>query len=124
MKKNYLVAMLLLIVNFASAHIDQTSYRGAFAPAPTAAWTDSWTNLDPKNEPYTDPVLPANVITVTTDITTNTTWLAGKTYKISGLIYVRNNATLTIQAGVVVKGIFTNSGTALIVTKGAKLNAI
>ena len=121
MKKNYLVAMLLLIVSFVNAQIDQTSYRGAFAPAPATPWTDSWTNLDPKNEPYLDAV---TVVNVNTDITTNTTWTTGKTYKITGLIYVRNNATLTIQAGVVVKGVFTNSGTALIITKGAKLNAI
>lgn len=112
--------MLLLIVGFASAQIDQTSYRGAFAPAPTPMWTDSWTNYDPQNEPYTE----TTVVNVTTDITANTTWTTGKTYKLSGLIYVRNNATLTIQPGVVVKGMTTSSGTALIVTKGSKLNAI
>ena len=121
MKKNYFIALLALVANFASAQIEQTAYRGAFAPAPTAMWTDSWTNWDPQNEPYTD---AATVVNVTTNITTNSTWTTGKTYKISGLIYVTNNATLTIQAGVVVKGLYTNTGTALIVTKGAKLNAI
>ena len=121
MKKNYLVAMLLLIFNFASAQIEQTNYRGAFAPSPTPMWTDSWTNYDPKNEPYVD---AATVVNVTTDITASTTWTTGKTYKLNGLIYVRNNAILTIQPGVVIKGNFTNTGTALIITKGAKLNAI
>lgn len=121
MKKFYLVVVLALFANFASAQIEQTTYRGAFAPAPTAMWTDSWTNWDPKNEPYTD---ASTVVNVTTDITANTTWLAGKTYKMSGLIYVRNNATLTIQPGVVVKGVYTNTGTALVITQGAKLNAI
>lgn len=121
MKNNYLVALLMFVFSFASAQIEPTSYRGAFAPAPAAMWTDSWTNYDPKNEPYLD---AATVVNVTTDITTNTTWTTGKTYKISGLIYVRNNATLTIQPGVVVKGLTSSTGTALIVTKGAKLNAI
>lgn len=121
MKKNYLIAMLLLIVNFASAQIETTAYRGAFAPSPTAMWTDSWTNYDPINEPYLDAV---TVVNVTADITANTTWITGRTYKLTGLIYVRNNAVLTIQPGVVVKGNFTNTGTALIITKGAKLNAI
>jgi hypothetical protein len=121
MKKNYLIAMLLLIANFVTAQIEPTTYRGAFAPAPTAPWTDNWTSFDPKNEPYLDEAI---VINVTTDITANTTWLAGRTYKLTGIIYVRNNATLTIQPGVVVKGLFTNNGTALVVTRGAKLNAI
>ncbi|MEC4005485.1 T9SS type A sorting domain-containing protein [Flavobacterium sp. SUN052] len=121
MKKNYLIAILLLIVNLASAQIEPTNYRGAFAPSPTTMWTDSWTNYDPINEPYLD---AATVVNVTADITVNTTWTTGKTYKLTGLIYVRNNAILTIQPGVVVKGNFTNTGTALIITKGSKLNAV
>ncbi|WP_264511398.1 T9SS type A sorting domain-containing protein [Flavobacterium sp. N1719] len=120
MRKNYFLPFLLLLVSMLNAQIEQTSYRGAFAPAPTPMWTDSWTNYDPKNEIYPD----GTVVNITTDITTNTTWTTGKTYYLSGLIYVRNNATLTIQPGVVVKGNYTNSGTALIVTKGSKLNAI
>jgi len=121
MKKNYLILLLALIVNLANAQfIESTTYRGAFAPS-TPMWTDSWTNYDPINEPYLD---AATVVNVTADITTNTTWLAGRTYKLTGLIYVRNNATLTIQPGVVVKGLTSVNGTALIITKGSKLNAI
>lgn len=132
MKKIYLVAILLLVANFVNAQIVQTSYRGAFAPG-VSMWTDNWTNWDPKAEAYTDPVnttnpttnaTVVNVVNVTTNITANTTWYTGKTYYISGLIYVKNNATLTIQPGVVVKGVKTSTGTALIVTKGAKLNAV
>jgi len=119
MKKIYLVAILLIVANFVNAQIVQTSYRGAFAPG-VSMWTDNWTNWDPKAELYTD----ATVVNVTANITANTTWTTGKTYYISGLIYVKNNATLTIQPGVVVKGIKTSTGTALVVTKGAKLNAI
>jgi hypothetical protein len=121
MKKHSLIAILLLIFNFASAQIESTTYRGAFAPAPTAMWTDSWTNYDPKNEPYLD---AATVVNVTADITANTTWLTGRTYKLTGLIYVRNNATLTIQPGVIIKGLTSVNGTALIITRGSKLNAI
>ena len=123
MKKNYFVAILALVVNFASAQIEPTTYRGAFAPAPTPMWTDSWANWDPQNEPYTDPAA-ANVVSVTTNITTNTTWTYGKTYKLTGLIYVTNGATLTIQPGVIVKGVYTNTGTALIITKGSKIDAV
>jgi hypothetical protein len=121
MKKNYLIALLALFVNFANAQfIESTTYRGAFAPS-TPMWTDSWTNYDPINEPYTD---AATVVNQTTDITINTTWTTGKTYKLTGLIYVRNNAILTIQPGVVIKGTSSVNGTALIITKGSKLNAI
>ena len=122
MKKNYLIALLALFVNFANAQqfIESTTYRGAFAPG-TPMWTDSWTNYDPINEPYLD---AATVVNVTADITANTTWTTGKTYKLTGLIYVRNNATLTIQPGVVVKGLSSVNGTALIITRGSKLNAI
>jgi hypothetical protein len=121
MKKNYLFALLALVVNLASAQIEPTIYRGAFAPAPTAMWTDSWTNWDPQNQAYPD---ASTVVNVTTNITTNTTWTADKTYKLTGLIYVLNNATLTIQAGTLIKGVYTNTGSALIITKGAKINAI
>lgn len=121
MKKFYLFVLFAMIANFTNAQIEQTTYRGAFAPTPTAMWTDSWTNFDPKNEVYAD---ATTVVNVTTDITVNTTWYTGRTYKLTGLIYVRNNATLTIQPGVVVKGVYTNTGTALVITQGAKLNAI
>ena len=132
MKKIYFIALFALICNFAMAQIESTSYRGAFAPSPTPMWTDSWTSWDPQNEVYADKakaetdVAPANsnIVNVTTDITTNTTWYATKTYKLSGIIYVRNNATLTIQAGTLIKGIYTTAGTALVITKGAKINAI
>jgi hypothetical protein len=121
MKKNYFIALLALVVNFASAQIEQTTYRGAFAPSPTAMWTDLWTNYDPQNEEYPD---AATVVNVTANISASTTWTTGKTYKLTGLIYVTNNAILTIQPGVIIKGVYTNTGTALIITKGAKLNAI
>nr|WP_294774890.1 T9SS type A sorting domain-containing protein [uncultured Flavobacterium sp.] len=117
MKKNYFVAILALIFNFASAQVEQTTYRGAFAPAPTAQWTDSWTNFDPNNAVYGT---VTNVIS--TDITTNTTWTSDKVYELNGTIYVRNNATLTIQPGTVIRS--NVAASALFVTRGAKLNAI
>jgi len=121
MKKNYWIALLLLAFQFSNAQLEPVAYRGAFAPAPAAMWTDSWTNWNPQDEAYTD---AATVVNVTANITANTTWAAGKTYKLNGTIYVTNNATLTIAPGVVVKGIYSNTGTALVITKGAKLNAI
>ena len=96
------------------------NYRGAFAPAPASPWTQGWTNFDPQSTVY-----PAVTDTVSANITANTTWTTGKTYLLRGLIYVKNGATLTIQPGVIVKGDATVSGgTALVITKGAKINAV
>jgi hypothetical protein len=130
MKKNYFVAILALIVNFASAQIEPTTYRGAFAPAPTAPWTDNWTNFDPQNADYSGRtsavgVTPATfkpVVVISADITANTTWSANNVYELNGTIFVRNNATLTIPAGTLIKS--NVAASALIVTRGAKLNAI
>lgn len=121
MKKNYFIALLAFAFQFATAQLEPVAYRGAFAPAPAAMWTDSWTNWNPQTEAYTD---AATVVTVSANITANTTWTTGKTYKLNGTIYVTNNATLTIQPGVIVKGLYSNTGTALIITKGSKINAV
>ncbi len=43
-------------------------------------------------------------VTVATDITTDTQWSASEVYLLDGLIYVRPGATLTIEAGTIVKG--------------------
>ncbi|MBK8565201.1 MAG: PKD domain-containing protein [Saprospiraceae bacterium] len=60
------------------------------------------------------------VTIVNADITANTTWTNNNIYVFQGgCIYVRNNATLTIQPGTVVRG----EGAALIVQRGSKLIA-
>lgn len=119
MKKNYFLLVLLTTVMSSFAQIEVTTYRGAFAPAPAAMWTDGWTEFDPQNKVY-----PAPNVDVTTNITTNTTWTAGNTYYLRNQIYVKNNATLTIEPGVVILADHTATGAGLFVTKGAKLNAI
>jgi len=99
--------------------IKEVSYRGAFAPAPSVMWTDTWTNWDPKNTNY-----PTATDTVRGNITANTTWTSDKTYCLSGLVYVQNGVTLTIQPGTVITGDTTISNSSLVITKGGKLNAI
>ena len=119
MKKNYFVAILALVVNFAIAQIEPTTYRGAFAPSPTAPWTDSWTEFNPLTADYSS---TKPVVVISADIAANTTWSANNVYELNGTIYVRNNATLTIPAGTLIKS--NAAGASLIVTRGAKLNAI
>lgn len=116
MKKIYLFSMLVLVTFTGFAQFTTTTYRGAFAPAPTAMWTDSWTEYDPQNKTY-----PTPTVTISSEITTNTTWTAGNTYSLGGQIYVKNNATLTIEPGVIIRS--TAAGAGLFVTKGAKLIA-
>jgi hypothetical protein len=62
------------------------------------------------------------VITVSGNITAETKWYAVAKYMLSGFIYVKNNATLTIEPGTIIKGV---SGTkaALIIEKGSKIMA-
>jgi hypothetical protein len=119
MKKNYFIAILALVVNFAIAQIEPTTYRGAFAASPTAPWTDSWTEFNPINADYSS---TKPVVVISADISTNTTWSANNVYELNGTIFVRNNATLTIPAGTLIKS--NAVGASLIVTRGAKLNAI
>lgn len=69
-------------------------------------------------------VTPATgqVITVSGDITSDTKWYATAKYMLSGFVYVKNNATLTIEPGTIIKGV---SGTkaALIIERGSKIMA-
>ncbi len=95
----------------------KTCYRGAFAPAPAAPWTDTWAEWDPQNKVY-----PATNVTVNSNITSNTTWTTGQTVLLQGPVYVTNNSILTIQAGVTIRAA-KNLGTALIVTRGSQLIA-
>ena len=118
MKKIYLLTLLFSVVGSMNAQLEITTYRGAFAPAPTAMWTDNWANFDPQNTVY-----PTPNVNVTANITADTRWTAGNTYYLRNQIYVKNNATLTIEPGVVVLGDTNAAGAGLFITKGAKLIA-
>lgn len=62
------------------------------------------------------------VITVSGDITSNTKWYAAAKYMLSGFVYVKNNATLTIEPGTLIKGVSGTKAT-LIIEKGSKIMA-
>ncbi|MBX7094122.1 MAG: PKD domain-containing protein [Flavobacteriales bacterium] len=61
-------------------------------------------------------------IVVSGNITTNTTWTNDNIYILSGFVYVKANATLTIEPGTIIKGDFATKG-ALIVERDAKIYA-
>lgn len=62
-------------------------------------------------------------INVSGDITADTKWYGNAKYMLSGFVYVKNNATLTIEPGTIIKGV---SGTkaALIIERGSKIMAM
>lgn len=65
-------------------------------------------------------------VEITANITSNQTWVTGKTYILGGRITVTAGNTLTIQPGVIVKGeVGTGANaTALVIARGAKINAV
>ena len=118
MKKLYtLVSAALLTVSAFAQDFTATTYIGAFEPAPAAAWTDNWTNWDCQNTVY-----PATTITVNADITSNTTWATGTVVFLQNKVYVTNNAVLTIEPGVIVRGDKSTEAT-LIISRGSQINA-
>jgi hypothetical protein len=96
-------------------------YRGAFSP--TENWAAGWTTL--ARVGYFPPVPQ---VLISNDITTTQTWTADNDYVLDKPIYVSSGATLTIEAGTVVRGQpsepgLNNPGT-LIITRGSKLQAL
>jgi hypothetical protein len=121
MKKLLLSALTLASFTSAIAQTNfftKTCYRGAFAPAPNEMWTKDWAEFDPQNKVY-----PAPTVTISANITSNTTWATGTTVFLSGVIYVKGNSILTIQPGVVIRASKAANGSALVVTKGSQLIA-
>lgn len=76
-------------------------------------------NIDVNNPPANS----ENVVTVSGDITANTTWSADKIYLLKGNVYVTGNVTLTIEPGTIIKGDKGTKGS-LIITRGSKIMAV
>ncbi|MFZ4723913.1 MAG: T9SS type A sorting domain-containing protein [Paludibacter sp.] len=93
----------------------KVDYVGAFDQTD---WTAGWANFNPQSTVYS-----ATTVTIdASSITTDQTWTKDQVYLLNGWVYVRDGATLTIEAGTVIRGDKTNKG-ALIIEKGAKLIA-
>ncbi|MGZ5283851.1 MAG: hypothetical protein ACXWEY_16370, partial [Bacteroidia bacterium] len=60
--------------------------------------------------------------TISGNITSNTTLHNDSIYMLSGYVYVKNNATLTIEEGTIIKGV-SNTKATLIITRNGKINA-
>lgn len=62
-------------------------------------------------------------ITLSGRISKDTTLKAINTYNLKGLVYITNNATITIEEGTTIKGLFTDPIGGLVITRGAKIIA-
>ncbi|SFA78108.1 hypothetical protein SAMN05660845_0506 [Flavobacterium swingsii] len=83
----------------------------------TENWFNNWTDFKPKTTEYNESTHILNGI-----IDTNTTLSKKNTYLLMNVVYITNNATLTIEPGTIIRGDFATCGT-LVVTKGAKIIA-
>jgi hypothetical protein len=66
------------------------------------------------------------IVPVSGVINTNTTWTSNNEYHLDGKVYVSNNATLTIEPGTVIKGLYNADpvfASALVITRGSKIDA-
>jgi len=105
----------------------QVNYKGAFPPFAAGLWIEGWTALDRNN--HLKDLSQPNVVNVNDNSIVpcqNVTWTKDKTYIVDGLTFVDSCATLTIEAGTVVK--FTprpdlGNPSALIIAKGGKIFA-
>lgn len=80
-------------------------------------WMNNWTNFKPANTEYNE---ATNIIAGNID--KDTKLVKRNTYQLVGVVYVTNNATLTIEPGTVIRGDDKTCGT-LVVTNGAKIIA-
>jgi hypothetical protein len=106
-------------VDAPAGFFETVSYRGAFG---STNWLDGWSYLS--QEGYLADVKPQ--ITVTADITANTTWTADNVYILDKSVFVKSGATLTIQPGTTVLGtqnVGNNTYGSLVVARGSKLIA-
>jgi hypothetical protein len=104
-----------------NAFFEQVSFVGAFAE--NDHWTSGWTNWDPVNTAY-----PATTKTkgngqfsrsTGTHITSNESWSG--VIKLDGWVYVDAGATLSIDAGTIIRG---TEKSGIFIERGAKINAI
>ncbi|MCP2027743.1 hypothetical protein L1276_002903 [Flavobacterium sp. HSC-32F16] len=83
----------------------------------TNNWMNNWTNFNPSKIEYSE---ATNIIAGTID--KDTRLVKRNTYQLVGIVYVTNNATLTIEPGTVIRGDDKTCGT-LVITNGSKLIA-
>lgn len=83
----------------------------------TSNWMNNWTTFKPASIEYNE---ASNIIAGTID--KDTKLYKRNTYQLVGVVYVTNNAVLTIEPGTIIRGDDKTCGT-LVITNGAKIMA-
>lgn len=112
MKTKLLISSITFIISF-FVHAQQQP-KGITG---NSNWMANWTNFKPSANDYNE---ATNIIAGTID--KDTRLLKRNTYHLVGVVYVTNNATLTIEPGTVIRGDDKTCGT-LVITSGAKIIA-
>ncbi len=78
------------------------------------------------DDPEEEPEPPSIYTEISSNITRNTTWTKDRKYLLTTKVVVTNGATLTIEPGTIIRGGEGTgaNATALIIARGAKINAI
>ena len=103
---------LLLLLSCAYIHAQQL--KGIIGQN---NWINNWTNFKPATTEYNEATTILTGI-ISSDMVLQRT----NTYVMIGVVYVTNKATLTIEAGTVIRGDKETCGT-LVITKGSKIMA-
>lgn len=112
MKTKLQIALLMLLSSFfIQAQQHPKGITG------NSNWMTNWTSFNPAKIEYNE---ATNIIAGTIDKDTRLT--KRNTYQLVGVVYVTNNATLTIEPGTVIRGDDKTCGT-LVITNGAKIMA-
>jgi len=98
-------------------------YKGAFSSEDN--WLKGWSRLDQLGY-FNEPAAAKTDVEVTADITTDTTWSNDNNYLLGGPIWVRDGASLTIEAGTTIYGFEAEGAVtpgALVIQRDAKIFA-
>ena len=106
------IAIIISLISFFSLEAQQI--KGIIGES---NWMNNWTNFNPKTTEYKE---VTNILAGV--INHDMTLLKKNTYLLAGVVYVTNNATLTIESGTIIRGDFETCGT-LVITKGSKIIA-
>lgn len=114
MKTQFTKTLFLVLLMLAILNVNAQNSKGIFG---SENWLNNWTNFKPGITEYKDPT-----VILSGSISENQTLFKKNIYLLNEIVYVKNNATLTIEPGTVIRGDFETCGT-LVITKGAKIIA-
>lgn len=123
MKKNLTLAVVIAACGITATF---TSCKKGCTDPTALNYSEKAKKEDPNDPCVFAPVEEETTVNVSANITANTTWTADKVYILTTRVAVESGATLTIEAGTIIKGEAGTgaNATCLIVARGGKINAV